>query len=90
MSCCAKAGCLRPEGWWHMYEIYMDHFANPSLSVVVAKFWLFRFAVLDSTYVFSLYCNPHLDHCIFDCLLTSMAAVQAEDVCAACLFPVCG
>ena len=29
--------------------------------------------------MFSLYCNPDLDDCIFDCLLTSMAAVQAED-----------
>ena len=29
-------------------------------------------------YVFSLYCNPDLDDRIFYCLLTSMAAVQAE------------
>ena len=33
-------------------------------------------------HVFSLYCNPDLD----DCLLTSMSAVQAEDVCASFLF----
>ena len=31
-------------------------------------------------YVFSLYLNPDLYNRIFDCLLTSMAAVQAEDV----------
>ena len=30
-------------------------------------------------YVFSLYRNPDLDDRIFDCLLTPMAAVQAED-----------
>ena len=36
--------------------------------------------------VFSLYRNPGLDDRIFDCLLTSMAAVQAEDVCASFLF----
>ena len=31
-------------------------------------------------YVFSLYRNPDLYDLIFDCLLTSTAAVQAEDV----------
>ena len=30
--------------------------------------------------MFSLYRNPDLDGRIFDCLLTSMDAVQAEDV----------
>ena len=40
----------------------------------------------QNLYVFSLYCNPDLDDRIFDCLLTSMAAVQAEDVCASFLF----
>ena len=37
-------------------------------------------------YVHSLYCNPDLDDRIFDCLLASMAAVQAEDVCASFVF----
>ena len=36
--------------------------------------------------MFSLYRNPDLDDQIFDCLLTSMAAVQAEDVHASFLF----
>ena len=31
-------------------------------------------------YVFSIYRNPDLNDRILDCLLTSMAAVQAEDV----------
>ena len=32
----------------------------------------------QNKYVFNLYHNPDLDDQIFDCLLTSMAAVQAE------------
>ena len=36
--------------------------------------------------MFSLYRNPDLDDRIFDCLLTSMAAVHAEDVRAFFLF----
>ena len=35
--------------------------------------------VRQNLYVFSLYRNPDLDDPIFDCLLASMAAVQAED-----------
>ena len=42
--------------------------------------------VRQKLYVFSLYHNPDLDYRIFDCLLTSMAAVQAEDVRASFLF----
>ena len=37
-------------------------------------------------YVFSFYCSPHLDDRIFDCLLTSKAAVQAVDVRVSFLF----
>ena len=37
-------------------------------------------------YAFSLYSNHDLDDRIFDCLLTSMAAVQAKDVRASFLF----
>ena len=36
--------------------------------------------------VYSLYRNPDLDDRIFDCLLASIAVVQAEDVCAFFLF----
>ena len=35
--------------------------------------------VRQKRYVYSLYRNPELDDRIFDCLLVSMAAVQAED-----------
>ena len=37
-------------------------------------------------YVYSLYRNPDQDDSIYDCLLTSMAAVQAGDVRASFLF----
>ena len=36
--------------------------------------------------MYSLYRNPDPDDRIFDCLLASMAAVQAEDLRAAFLF----
>ena len=36
--------------------------------------------VRQNLYVYSLYCNPDLDDRIFDCVLASMAAVQAEDI----------
>ena len=42
--------------------------------------------VRQNLYVFSLYRNPDLDDRTFDCLLASMAAVQAEDVRASFLF----
>ena len=42
--------------------------------------------VRQNFYEFSLYLNPDLDDRIFDCLLTSMAAVQAEGVRAFFLF----
>ena len=39
LSCCAGARCLEPEGWLHMYEMVMEHFANQNFSVVLAKCW---------------------------------------------------
>ena len=36
--------------------------------------------------MFSLYHNPDIDDRIFDCLLASMAAMQAEDIRASFLF----
>ena len=42
--------------------------------------------VRQNLYVFSLYHNPDLDDRIFYCLLTSMAAVRAEDVRVSFLF----
>ena len=40
----------------------------------------------QNLYVFSLYRNPDLDDQIFDCLLASVAAVQADDIRASFLF----
>ena len=40
----------------------------------------------QNLYVYSLYSNPDLDDRIIDCLLASMAAMQAEDVRASFLF----
>ena len=62
------------------------YFANTNLSVVVAKCCFLRFVEWDRTFMCSLYRNPDLDDRIFDCLLASMAAVQAEDVRASFLF----
>ena len=45
-----------------------------------------RVCGLRQSLCFSLYCNHDLDVLIFDCLLASMAAVQAEDVSASFLF----
>ena len=42
--------------------------------------------VRQNLYVYSLYRNPDLYFRIFDCLLASMADVQAEDVSASFLF----
>ena len=44
------------------------------------------YGLRQNLYVYSLYRNPDLDDRIFDCLLASMAAVQAEDVRASFLF----
>ena len=49
LSCCARELCLRPKGWRHTYEMDMEHFTNPSLSVVVAKCCFFGFVVCVTT-----------------------------------------
>ena len=56
--------------------------------MVVAKYWYLWcvHGVRQNLYVFSLYSNSDLDDRMFDCLLTSIAAVQAEDVRASFLF----
>ena len=56
-----------------------EHFANPNLSGC-CEMQVFRVCVVrQNVNVFNLYRNPDLANRIFDCLLTSMAAVQAED-----------
>ena len=62
-------------------------FRQPKFECGCCEMLVFRVCcVRQNLYVFSLYRNPDLDDRIFDCLLTSMAAVQAEDVCASFLF----
>ena len=56
-------------------------FRQPKLECGCCEMLIFRVCgVKQNLYVFSLYRNPDLDDRIFDCLLTSTAAVQAEDV----------
>ena len=45
LSCCVGARCLGPVGWLHKFEMVTEHFANPNLSVVVAKCWFLGFVV---------------------------------------------
>ena len=85
-SCCARTGCLEPVGWMHVCEIDLGHFTNSNLSDC-CEMLVYR----DSTarlkfYVCSLYRILDLNDRISECLLTSMAAVQAEDVCSSYLF----
>ena len=62
-------------------------FRQPKFECGWCEMLVFRVcSVTHSYYVFSLYRNPDLHDRIFDCLLASMAAVQAEDVRAS--FPV--
>ena len=61
-------------------------FRQPKFECGCCKMLFFSvFVVRPKLYVFSLYRNPGLDDGFFDCLLASMAAVQAEDVRASSL-----
>ena len=62
-------------------------FRQPKFECGCCEMLVFRVCgVTQNLYVYSLYRNPDLDDRIFDCLLASMAAVQAEDVRASFLF----
>ena len=77
----------RDEGWLHTSEMVTEQFANPNLSVVISKWWFIQFVVRDRPFMCSVYYrNPDLDGRIFYYLITSMAAVLAEDVRAFFLF----
>ena len=65
-------------------------FRQPKFECGCCEMLVFRVCgARQNLYVFSLYRNPDVDDRMFDCLLTSMAAVQAEHV-RASLFHVCG
>ena len=62
-------------------------FRQPKFECGCCEMLVFRVCgVGQNLYVYSLHRNPDLDDLIFDCLLSSMAAVQAEDVSASFLF----
>ena len=62
-------------------------FRQPKFECGCCEMLFFRVCgVRQNLYLYSLYRNPDLDGQIFDCLLASMAAVQAEDVRASFLF----
>ena len=62
-------------------------FRQPKFDCGCCEMLVFRVCgARQNLYVFSLYRNPDLDDLIFDCILTSVAAVQAEDVHASFLF----
>ena len=62
-------------------------FRQPKFECGCCEMLFFRVCgVRQNLYVFSLYRNPDLGDRIFDCLLTSMPAVQAADVHASFLF----
>ena len=62
-------------------------FRQPKFEFRCCEMLFFRVCgVRQNLYVFSLYRNPEIDDRIFDCLLASMAAVQAEDIRASVLF----
>ena len=78
LSCCAGARWLGPEWWLHTYKMVMEHF---KFECGCCEMLVFRVCVVwQNLYVFSLCRNPDLDDRIFYCLLTSMAAVQTEDI----------
>ena len=62
-------------------------FRQPKCECGCCEMLFFRVCgVRQNLYVYSLYSNPDLDDRTFNCLLASMAAVQAEDVRASFLF----
>ena len=62
-------------------------FCQPKFECGCSEMLVFRVCgVRQNIYVFSLYSNPDLDDRIFDYLLSSMAAVQTENIRASFLF----
>ena len=80
LSCCVGVRCLGPVGWLHT-------FCQPKFKRGCCEMLFFKVCgVRQNLYVCSLYRNADLDDRIFDFLLASMAAVQAEDIRASLLF----
>ena len=76
-----------PVGWLHMYKMDTEHVAKPTFECGCSELMFFRvYDVRQNFIVISLYRNHPLDDLIFDCLLTSMAVMQARDVCTSSMF----
>ena len=72
-----------PIGAWGMAAFLRDGygaFRQPKFECGCYEMLFLQQSFWDRFFVFSLYRIPDLDDRIFDCLLASMAAVQAEDV----------
>ena len=87
---CARAGCLEPEGWLHVCGMFMGHFTNQNLNMVVAKCWVLAFAVRDRTFMCLLF-TATVTYIYMTCFLlcTNINCCRSGWRCA-CLFPVCG
>ena len=77
----------RPRGMAAYVRDGYGAFRRPKFKCGCSKMLVFMVCfVRQNLYVFSLYHNPDLDDRIFDCLLASMTAVQAEETRASFLF----
>ena len=64
-------------------------FLQPKFECGCYEMLVFRVCgVRQNLFVISFYLNPYLDDRIFYCLLTSMAAYHAVDVCASFLWVI--
>ena len=89
LSCCVGVRCLWPVGWLHTFEMVTEHFANPNLSVVVAKCWFLGFVVWDRTFICLQSLSQPWPRWPDFWLFTSINGCRAGWGCP-CLFPVCG
>ena len=86
LSCMCRYKTPRAHGMAAYIRDGYRAFCQPKFECGCYEMLVFRVCGMrQNLYVYSLYCNPDLDDWIFDCLLSSMAAVQAEDVCASFL-----
>ena len=87
LSCCAGPSCLEAQGMAAYVRDGYGAFCKPKFECDCCEILVFRVCgVRQNIYVFSLYHNTDLDDQIFNCLLASMVALQAENLCASFLF----
>ena len=59
-------------------KIFLLH-AKTTMNAVAMNSRILNFGITDNFYLISIYWNPDTDISIFDCLLSSKAAVQESD-----------